>query len=125
MATHEMIRIGAIWKIGRGDQGWRFPPPRAVGLEEATVEASGAASWEEDILGDLFNRRDRTIIKQIPLSLNPIHDQWQWLRDPKGLYTVKSGYHMLQPSQINPRNSMDKVAWNRMWNFRICVSRLK
>ena len=41
-----------------------------VGLGEVIVESLKAvsdASWEEDIVGDLFNSRDREIIRRIPL----------------------------------------------------------
>ena len=55
------------------------------GLGEAIVESLKVvsdASLEEDIVGDLFNSRDREIIRRIPLSLHPTDNQWRWLRDP-------------------------------------------
>ena len=99
MEALEVIRRGAIWRIGIGNKvniwldPWlpdmsnpRVETPPAVELGEATVEslkAVSGASWEEVILGDLFNSKDREIIRQIPLSLHPTNDQWQWLRATK------------------------------------------
>ena len=60
----------------------------------------------EDILGDLFNSRDKALIKQIPLNLYRDQDCWQWVKDRRGLYTMNSGYHLLPSPSIVPRSYM-------------------
>ena len=57
--------------------------------------STGSNVWEEDILEDLFNARDTSLIKQIPLSNVSRPDRWFWLWEKKGVYSVKSGYRFL------------------------------
>ena len=52
-----------------------------------------SSTWDTYILRDLFTSRDRSLIQQIPLTLTPVQDQWQWSLELKGVYMVKSGYY--------------------------------
>ena len=79
LTTQDIIRRGAIWRIGRGDhvQIWKDPwlpdmtnpwvtTPPAEGLEEALVaslKSEDGTKWDEDILSNLFNTRDLNLIK--------------------------------------------------------------
>ena len=47
---------------------------------------------EKDILDDLFNERDRKLIRQVPLGSDSRLDRWYWLWDEKSVYSVKSDY---------------------------------
>lgn len=48
--------------------------------------------WDDDVLEDICNERDRMLIKQIPLPMSCRVDSWFWLLDDKGEFTVKSSY---------------------------------
>ena len=94
----------------------------AIGSTEAMVNSlktiSGDA-WDEDILLDLFSSRDRTLIKQVLLSMNPAQDQWQWHYDLRGMYSVKSGYRHLIVSQPPFPNMDVKNGLKKLWSLSI------
>ena len=60
--------------------------------------------WDFDVVADIFNHRDRELILQIPLNSRIIQDDWCWLLDSKGQYTVRSCYKMFE-NQPSPPNS--------------------
>ena len=75
--------------------------PRIVGLEQATVSlliSTETTKWDDDILNDIFNDRDKNLILKIPLSRSVKTDSWFWIWERRGYYTVKSGYCFLAHS---------------------------
>ncbi|XP_060965397.1 uncharacterized protein LOC133034347 [Cannabis sativa] len=52
--------------------------------------------WDEEIVSDLFNDRNRDLILGIPLSNSASADCWSWSRESSRFYTVKSAYRWLQ-----------------------------
>ena len=111
IASQDLIRRGARWRIGAGDKVniWLDPwlsdqsnpmveTPVSVGLEHATVSSlisTETTKWDEDVLNDIFNARDKNLILQIPLSRFIKPDSWYWIWERRGCYTVKSGYRFL------------------------------
>lgn len=62
-------------------------------LESVTVNSLmdiDMGGWDEDVLNDICNERDRNLIRQIPLSIRRKNDSWVWLFDDKGEFTVRS-----------------------------------
>ena len=75
--------------------------PRIVSLEQATVRSlisTETTKWDDDILNDIFNDRDKNLILKIPLSISIKPDSWYWIWERRGCYTVKSGYRFLSHS---------------------------
>ena len=61
--------------------------PMSVGLEQATVSSlisTETTNWDEDILNDIFNDKDKNLILQIPLSRFIKLDSWYWIWERKG-----------------------------------------
>lgn len=48
------------------------------------------SKWDEDVLNDLCNDRDKRLIKQIPIPIRSRSDSWYWILDDKGEFSVKS-----------------------------------
>ena len=46
--------------------------------------------WDYDVIMDIFNSRDSELILHISLSSRRASDEWYWLVDPKGIYSVRS-----------------------------------
>ncbi|KAH9752805.1 putative non-LTR reverse transcriptase [Citrus sinensis] len=67
--------------------------------------------WDFDAVDDIFNTRDRDLIRRIPLSSRVDTDNWFWLPDSKGLYSVRSCYRMLDTLHPPPSSS----AWRKLW----------
>ncbi|XP_038715124.1 uncharacterized mitochondrial protein AtMg00310-like [Tripterygium wilfordii] len=104
IASQPLVRSGAQWRVGKGDRikiwtdSW-LPDdsnPRVMSLviqgsEEAVVRGlirTDERLWDQDILRDLFNDRDRDLINKIPLSCRDNEDRIYWRPDRKGEYTV-------------------------------------
>ncbi|XP_024039551.1 uncharacterized protein LOC112098152 [Citrus clementina] len=87
-------------------------------LATATVDClmvPGQRSWDYDLITDVFNSRDAGLILQVPLSARQNADRWYWLVDPKGQFTVRSCYELLN-SETNVSSS--KV-WKHLWGLEI------
>lgn len=51
-------------------------------------------SWNESLIRSLFMPIDVEVILRIPIPNVPRSDQLVWHYDKRGLYTVKSSYHV-------------------------------
>ena len=81
----------------------------------ASLMIPGALQWDTDILWYLFNSSDREIIMNIPLSYRRLIDQWYWIKDGSGLYTVKSCYRIHQQQAAGNESQF----WSNMWKLGI------
>ena len=88
MAAQEIIKRGARWRTGTGDQVnlWLDPwlpdsmhpfieTPSVVGLQDMTMDSLKSVtglSWDENILRDLFNSRDQLLFNKFP-QLSDLH----------------------------------------------------
>ena len=50
--------------------------------------------WDRGVLTTKFHRKDMEAIIKIPLSRRQVPDSIMWLPNKKGIYMVKSRYHM-------------------------------
>ena len=67
--------------------------------ESVTVQQlmiTDGKNWDKDLAADIFNQRDQALILNIPLSCRSIADQWYWLNEINGMYSVKSCYRHQQ-----------------------------
>ncbi|KAM7278290.1 hypothetical protein ACFE04_005424 [Oxalis oulophora] len=48
--------------------------------------------WKGELIDLLFSPEQGNVIKAIPLSTVRAEDQWCWMGNAKGVYTVWSGY---------------------------------
>ena len=129
------IQSGVRWRIGSGEHVkiWQEPwvpnlrnqwlqSPPAGGLEEATMNSlknNTGTGWDDDILLDHYNMRDQALIKQVPVSLNQPQDQWKWVHDLKGFYTVKCGHYHLSSTQLNFPFNIECASLRKLWSFPI------
>lgn len=60
----------------------------------------------------MFNSRDAALILQVPLSTRQVNDRWFWLADPKGEFTVRSCYNLLNSVSDAPNNKLWKFLWS-------------
>ncbi|CAH9135001.1 unnamed protein product, partial [Cuscuta epithymum] len=120
------------WRIGNGKSVniWRDPwlPDRSYpkpvsqviqGLEETKVEgliSNGNREWDRDLVFELFNPRDMSLILGLPLSQRDVPDRIFWPLEDKGNFSVKSCYRALV-GEVN--SSGHKVNWTSMWKFDI------
>ena len=59
----------------------------------------------------MFNSKDAALILQVPLSTRQVNDRWFWLADPKGEFTVRSCYNLLNSVSDAPNSKVWKFLW--------------
>lgn len=88
------------------------------GLEHRTVDgliAMNGREWDSDILNDLFNERDISIIYQVPIPLRSRADSWFWLYEEKCDFSVRSCYRLLRGES----EGRDRKFWKRLWGLNV------
>ncbi|XP_030497977.2 uncharacterized protein LOC115713630 [Cannabis sativa] len=72
-----------------------------------------------DVVNDLFEDRDKDIILSIPLSTTRIEDQWYWLHENTGCYSVKSSYKWIQENKGQWSTAMESSFWRVFWKTKV------
>ncbi|KAK9161133.1 hypothetical protein Syun_007474 [Stephania yunnanensis] len=104
-------REGCRWKVGDGSLTYvfhelRFFDPIQLRVQIEVVEGlretkvclllcTEARMWDADVVQDIFDDIDLSLIFSIPLSLSHQQDLGMWGGDIKWTYRVKSGYRSL------------------------------
>ncbi|XP_040367431.1 uncharacterized protein LOC121050669 [Rosa chinensis] len=61
--------------------------------------------WLEDVVVEMFSDMEAEIITKIPISLRALDDRLVWHFTPKGIFTVKSCYHVARTASSLHGNS--------------------
>ncbi|KAF4373101.1 hypothetical protein F8388_019283 [Cannabis sativa] len=77
-------------------------------------------SWDQELLADLFNGRDRELINKIPL-FSSVEDRLVWQLESSGIYSVKSAYNLLQVDHGRWHDNPDAAAkfWSSFWRLKL------
>jgi len=132
-----IIQKGSCWRIGNGqsvriwEDNWIpshhnfkiISPPR-VNPDLTLVKdimRHEEKEWNTNVLTNNFLNIDISAIEQIPLINTSQEDEIMWMFEPKGCYSVKSGYTALQnwktSSTSSPMGSTrDTKLWKKLWN---------
>ncbi|XP_043806632.1 uncharacterized protein LOC122721785 [Manihot esculenta] len=94
--TRGLIRAGAYWRIGN----------------DLIINHR----WNESLIAQMFNERDRSCILNIPLSLSSCSDTWCWKFESKGHYSVKSAYRFMVDGFQHREGS---EIWKRFWKAKV------
>ncbi|XP_021624968.1 uncharacterized protein LOC110624155 [Manihot esculenta] len=128
--TRGLIRAGTCWRIGNGrsvsvwGQPWLRELPESLvsitpPLNCARVVVSDLIinhKWNESLIAQMFNERDRSCILNIPLSLSSCSDAWCWKFESKDHYSVKSAYRFLVDGF---RHREGSEIWKRFWKAKV------
>lgn len=69
--------------------------------------------WDENKLDTCFLSLDQKVIRSIPLSINPRQGKLIWHYEKEKVYSVKSGYHILQQDKIREVGSFSRIMPSR------------
>jgi hypothetical protein len=140
----QALQKGLIWRVGDGSQIkiWEDPwiangvsrrpiTPRGHVLLTKAEELlnPGSGTWDEDLIRDVFWEEDVRYILATPT--NPGHDDFlAWHFDRKGLFSVKSAYHVLDDEKHQVKNqqkgessssvgepNQSKAIWRKIWKL--------
>lgn len=131
LGAHEVVRKGCRKRIVDGTQTdiWKVQwlpcanngymttemPTQLDGSKVCCLMQVEQKKWDEEVLIDICNARDRKLIKKIPLSIREDEDTWYWLPDEKGHFTVKSCYRVLQGEHEAPYAQL----WRKLWGLKL------
>lgn len=133
MEAQNVLKAGAVRLVGDGttisvlSDPWLPHPTNAFvttnseALHGVTVNSLfeiGEQKWDEELISDIFEDRDASLILSIPLNSTD-KDGWWWNKERLGVYSVKSAYMWLQLQKnqsVNPDNSR---CWKRFWNLKV------
>ncbi|KAM5560293.1 hypothetical protein ABKV19_021457 [Rosa sericea] len=144
MAGREVLRQGVRYQVGDGStiflwhDPWMPMPssfrpfsPIMEGTENwvvADVIDADDKEWVVDVLSELFTEMEVTKIAAIPLSIRPAEDRMVWHYDGKGVYNVRSGYHVMVNSLRSHAwaSTSSLIAggqlrsyWNKLWQANV------
>ncbi|KAF4390020.1 hypothetical protein F8388_002962 [Cannabis sativa] len=64
-----------------------------------------------DVISDVLNDRDQQLVWRIPL--------WYWVKDSKGMFSVKSAYRHQQEAHGHINLNVPTDMWKRLWNLKV------
>jgi len=132
MAAHDLVCGGVRRRIGDGKSTliWGHPwlpddvdplihtpmPHHLAGSLVSGLIDEESMTWDHSILSDILLPGDVNRIMRIPISPDYV-DSWYWYGDPRGCYSVKSGYRSLVGDYDNSHNSFND--WIPVWKLKI------
>ncbi|KAF4379751.1 hypothetical protein F8388_023768 [Cannabis sativa] len=75
--------------------------------------------WDSEVISDVLNDRDQALVWKIPLSEASAHDDWFWLKDSKGMFTVKSAYRLQHGQSGQPIHNFSSDLWKKLWTLNL------
>uniref|UniRef100_A0A803PVR0 Reverse transcriptase domain-containing protein n=1 Tax=Cannabis sativa TaxID=3483 RepID=A0A803PVR0_CANSA len=130
--SKETIAAGARVRIGNGLNTSILNAPWLPDLTQPFVSSSHPGfkgntvsgllqidhnSWDEEVITDLFNERDKALILSIPLPQIADVDCWFWCKEASGFYSVKSTYRFLQEVADWDQDGGD--FWKKFWQIKV------
>ena len=131
MAARDMVKSGSRLRIGNGESVsiWNSPwlpcagsgmVSTAVleGLADAKVSnlmQPDSREWDLDLLWDLFDARDVSLICSTPLSHRLVQDSSYWIYDNKGRFSIRSCYRVLQ----GELSQVGASSWQKLWMVKV------
>lgn len=89
-------------------------PRQLMDITVANLMREEGDCWDLDVINDICNARDAALIKCIPIPKTMVSDLWFWIKDDKGVFTVKSCYRGLQGEFGNIYTPF----WKRLWSLK-------
>ena len=141
MAAMPILQSGHCWRVGNGvsinalKDKWlpNFPTNKVLNPTQANWDELLVSElinpelnvWRQEDIRTIFHSEEADAICQIPLSRRWVADTVIWLHNPRGVFTVKSTYHVArriisEAAQVGTsRGCTTKQVWEAIWKLRI------
>jgi hypothetical protein len=139
-SSSDLIREGLVWRVGNGRRIriWQdrwilspttykvLSPPRV--LDPASTVSSlidgNTKWWNFALLEQLFSREEILIIQSTPVSATDQEDTLIWRGTTKGIFSVRSAYHILKEQEgaskaERSNNASFEEIWRKIWQLNI------
>ncbi|KAG6650561.1 hypothetical protein CIPAW_06G052300 [Carya illinoinensis] len=109
-SSMNLVKEGLVWRVGNGRDIsiWKDKwLPRPVTYQVQTppnildpncrvsdLINESSKSWKEDLVKTIFCKEETDLILSIPISRRGASDKKIWAGSTRGIFTVKSAYHM-------------------------------
>lgn len=136
----ELLSSGLRWRVGDGSSislytdawipilhSFRIMSPPLLPLNCLVSELiADGGRWNLELIYSSFWTHEAAAICSIPLPLNPAPDRLCWHFTKNGVYSVKSGYHMVVDSRStalgivgSSTSSTDDLIWKTLWHLKV------
>ncbi|KAF4378896.1 hypothetical protein G4B88_008366 [Cannabis sativa] len=75
--------------------------------------------WDHEVISEVLNDRDQELVWRIPLTTAGREDVWYWVKDSKGMFSVKSAYRHQQQAHGHINLNVSTDMWKRLWNLKV------
>ena len=137
----EVIKRGTRWRVGNGQRihileyKW-LPTPTSYKVitpqkdfEDYPMVSSlidnDTKWWKVEVVKSIFLPFEASTILQIPLNYNLLEDSLIWIGNKRGVFTVKSAYHIAsslvdsnEDGECSSSNSKT-LLWKRIWSQKV------
>ncbi|CAN1130761.1 Putative ribonuclease H protein At1g65750 [Linum perenne] len=134
-STQIVINRGSRWKIGdgRGINVWSQPWLRDEDNFKVTTDSSmelrelvvsdlmipELLEWDEELILDIFNGRDASLILSLPLPNHRRRGRRVWHLSKDGSYTVRSAYRVYMERVLNREYLNVDGNWLIIWGLQV------
>lgn len=114
-----LLKMGVRWLVGSGEaisitnQPW-------LAEDDNPYITSTSQTFENnnEVIRDLFNERDQQCILRVSLNNTREEDRIYWRKENSGIYSIKSGYNLLQEQKGTWRTVDNGSLWSKLWKIR-------
>uniref|UniRef100_A0A803QQ60 RNase H type-1 domain-containing protein n=1 Tax=Cannabis sativa TaxID=3483 RepID=A0A803QQ60_CANSA len=93
--------------------------PILLNQQVSSLFTTGAASWDYDLVHDMFNPRDANLILGLPLSSIDEDGCWYWIGESNGSFSVSNAYLLLQKEKAPQPAANNFGFWKELWQLKI------
>ncbi|CAN1272704.1 hypothetical protein LINPERPRIM_LOCUS14692 [Linum perenne] len=96
--------------------------PIRAGMEEATVNdlmILGIPEWDEELLHEVFDARDATIVSNLAITCYNKPDKLVWHYSKDGNYTVRSVYRLATERVVDKTYLHVHGKWQSLWQVAV------
>ncbi|XP_060964627.1 uncharacterized protein LOC133033648 [Cannabis sativa] len=132
--SQNLVRIGARRLVGDGSRISILHEPWLLDAVNPYIETSSQSlqgqmvqslmqvdklEWDNEVISDVLNHRDRDLIWRIPLSDARRNDQWFWLQESSGVFSVRSAYRLQHEAHNNGTLAVPTDVWRKLWSIKV------
>jgi hypothetical protein len=138
--SRDLIKDGLIWRVGNGkkiriwkDKWLPTPTTYKVYSPPSILDPNATVSqlvdvdtkwWNNALLERVFSREEIASIQSVPLSTTDQEDILIWRGTAKGIFTVRSAYHMEKDREVanKPEGSLrarNSGLWRSIWQQQL------
>uniref|UniRef100_A0A803PV21 Reverse transcriptase n=1 Tax=Cannabis sativa TaxID=3483 RepID=A0A803PV21_CANSA len=107
------------WLPGTGCNFITTSHPNLVGRTVDSLMKMEEKVWDEELIYDMFTEEESMRILAIQLGDSAAVDTWSWSEEKSGVYSVSSGYKLLQQQSGAWPCTGAETCWQKLWQMQV------